>query len=746
MSGPTLVPPGHQAISVMRRVEGERLVLRTRRASGDCSTLVLLSPVGLQFAGTLRGVVLRGRGSIEGLPPEVSRTLEGFRVRARVAPEETGIAEVVDAGVLQVRADEGISEALPPSGYGYAWISTVWVPGDPLDKAWATLDEAGRTDALRQIAENLATLHRYGIFYGDLKPSNVIVGESGVVLIDLETLREVPGVDAPVRSLEYTPGYAAPEQEAMYEAYLTSDVWAFGALAASQWLSRPPGEAVRAVTAADPSDRVTAALPEPWLEVLRACLRPVPQARPRAAAVAAVLRGEDVGLEGFMDPPAAPGFGAYVQLTPEEGGDLTDETTRVEDPPSSSEGLEVFTPPELPPSQVATISPDQAMAFDDLLIDQADRPARRRSPALLVGGVVLLLGLLLIAGVGTRIALDRFGPTAPGTPDGPTDPVTPLREALMRHKTDAKFNGQDEIDRILAQATAAAERDPTPEVIGVRALAFVWSQRWHYSTADWDPAKWALAERETRRALAAGATVESRFARAMTMSAACRLMSERDADTRRGRCDEAEHQFDLLEEAHDTDRAGWLAVEIHWAAEVLEMHLVLRAMRVEDLVAIAEHTETAHTHCEEAWPLLDTAPVNGDEMNEDCIAISGWAEDYPAFLRWSDRLLSRRDRTSLDGAYPEVAKIFRGGALACTYRDVDRRGLPTRRARTGSWEHLCDVLGLAALGCGDAEAPTRLRRRARHVPWAAVQTALRDPPREECLLGNEESTIRERYR
>ncbi|MEO0604012.1 MAG: hypothetical protein AAF211_21425, partial [Myxococcota bacterium] len=68
MSGATLVPPGHQAISVLRRVDGERLVVHTRRPTGDCATLVLLTPVPLHFGSTLQGVMLRGRGSIEGLP------------------------------------------------------------------------------------------------------------------------------------------------------------------------------------------------------------------------------------------------------------------------------------------------------------------------------------------------------------------------------------------------------------------------------------------------------------------------------------------------------------------------------------------------------------------------------------------------------------------------------------------------------------------------------------------------------
>ncbi len=732
MSGPTLVPPGHQAIKVLRRVEGERLVIHTRRPSGDCATLVLLTPVPLHFGSTLQGVVLRGRGSIEGLPAEVSRTLEGFRVRARLPEDEMGIAQVVDAGVLQVREGEGIREAVPPTGHGYVWASTAWVPGETLDKAWPHLDGDARAETLRQIAVNLATLHRYGIFYGDLKPTNVIVGDAGqeTVLVDLETMREVPGVDAPVRSLEYTPGYAAPEQVSAYEAYLTSDVWSFGALAASQWLGRPPAEAVRAVTADELPATVRDALPPRWVEVLRACLRPIPQARPRAAAVAAVLKGETAGLEGFADPRSLPAFGSTVVLP--SSPPPSDETTRVEDPIP----VVPLAPDRAPPQKSA--APELEVA--DIVPSASGRPPRPargfRLPILLGAGLV---GLLAIVGV--RFATPESGETVAVPTTADEDVVVDLREALRRHKTDPDFNGQAEIDRIVDAASAAVLRDPSPEALGLRALAFVWSQRWHFSTADWDASKWARASRETRDA---SDTVEGLFARAMTMSAACRLMpSTADgAPTRTARCDEAERLFALLDEDGDEGRPAWLAVEIHWAAEVLQMHLTLRAQREGDVLGVAEHTALAHLHCEEAWPLLDQAPVNGDEMNEDCVAISGWARNYAAFFAWSDRLLERRGRTSLVGAYPEVAKIFRGGGLACTYREVDARGLPVGRARTGSWDHFCDVLGLAAIGCADATVPRRLRRRAPDVPWLELRRMLRDAPRRTCLLGTEEEPIR----
>ena len=805
MSRPTLVPDGHEAIKVLRRVADERLVLRTRKRSGDCTTLVLLTPVPLHFATTLKGVVLRGRGSIEGLPAEVSRTLEGFRVRARVGLEE-GIARVVDAGVLNPAAD---AELAAPPGHGFAWVATAWVEGETLDKAWASLDDHQRHRLLQRIAEGIATLHRHGVFYGDLKPGNVIVSpdREGAVLIDLETLREVPGVDAPVRCLEYTPGYAAPEQEALYEAYLTSDLWSFGTLAASQLTGLSPSDAVQALTQNTLSAEAATKLPPPWMDVLKACLRPMPQARPRASAVAAVLRGEQVGLEGFMDPPAAPRFGAFVKLgTP--GGNV-DETTRVEDPtppigsrPARGAGLDAVTIPDsartpvsgvrpvsqpptaaaisdpaippAPPESLVTINPrsvapnspktlevpdptppppdpgsDPGTATGFTLGRQAEPPPprRRRRP---FGRVLVLFTLLagLAAGAwfGGRVLFGevvevRLAQNAVKANQRADQALA----ALRRHKTESKFNSQTEVERILAEATAAAEIAPTPHALGVQSLALVWSQRWHFSTATWDPDAWALADDLTARALQGETTIHGSLARAMALSASCRLMPS-DGRERGRRCRAAQRRFrDATGRLSAIGDEAWLAVEAHWAAEMLESHLALVAFRSDDMGEARRHAAAALEHCEAAWPALDAAPVNGDELNEDCVGAAGWAHDYEAYLRWSDRLLTRRGRTTMSGSTPEIARIFRGGALQCATRDVGSSGMATGNPRSGGWENLCDYVALVALGCVKrAEKERRCQSKVLglctryskdpDVPWDEAVRAAQRPHRASCLL------------
>ncbi|HHO49534.1 MAG TPA: hypothetical protein ENK18_01385 [Deltaproteobacteria bacterium] len=810
MSRPILVPNGHEALKILRSVSQERLVLRTRRRSGDCTTLVLLTPVPLHFGPTLKGVVLRGRGSIEGLPAEVSRTLEGFRVRARVGLEDS-IARVVDAGVLQPSSSADVSGPRPPPGHGFAWVATAWVPGETLDKRWPDLSPQEQHRALLEIAEGIATLHRYGVFYGDLKPGNVILTDEGAVLIDLETLREVPGVDAPVRCLEYTPGYAAPEQEALYEAYLTSDLWSFGALASSQLTGLPPGEAVRAVSQGPLTPEIAHRLPPPWLDVLRACLRPMPQARPRASAVAAVLRGERVGLEGFMDPPSAPRFNAFVKVDTPQSADV-EETTRVDDPtppvgmisqppapaspapgpPRSEHAVVQYTPtlprgplsdltipdpdlrqptagpshPPPPPREIVTVMPRDAEAlkatpvvsyepthsesFEAMTPVQPSPPAiqgggGRRNVARLAGAL-FTLGFVAMCWFGGTTAFGRFQEArqARARERGNAYADTVLT-ALKRHKTDPIYNGQEEIERVLAAAREATAVAQTPDTLGVAALALVWSQRWHYSTASWDPEAWALADEETARAVDTRATPYGALARAMALSAACRLMPTKGRERGR-RCRAAQRRFrDATDQISILGEESWLAVEAHWAAEMLEAHLALEAYRQENLGEARRRAAAALEHCEAAWPALDSAPVNGDELNEDCIGVAGWAQDYEAYLRWSDRLLTRRDRTQASSAAPELARIFRGGGLPCAFRDVGSDGRPTSKSQPGSWGNLCDYVGLLALGCVDEATKARrcesrvlgvCTRYARDagVPWDAALKVSHDPYRTTCLL------------
>lgn len=78
------------------------------------------------------------------------------------------------------------------------------------------LDEWRLRAALRQVVRGVAALHAAGIVHRDLKPPNVLVTESGrVVILDFGIAAAV-GPSASLRTVEEgisgTVGYMAPEQ------------------------------------------------------------------------------------------------------------------------------------------------------------------------------------------------------------------------------------------------------------------------------------------------------------------------------------------------------------------------------------------------------------------------------------------------------------------------------------------------------------------------------------------------------
>ena len=91
----------------------------------------------------------------------------------------------------------------------------------------------------REACEALAYIHRQQVVHRDVKPANLILGESGVVLVDFGIARDLG--DRRARTIGVgTPHYIAPEVLAGYELSPRSDV--FG-LAATLWTllaGRPP--------------------------------------------------------------------------------------------------------------------------------------------------------------------------------------------------------------------------------------------------------------------------------------------------------------------------------------------------------------------------------------------------------------------------------------------------------------------------------------------------------------------------
>lgn len=143
-------------------------------------------------------------------------------------------------------------------------------------------------DAVRifvRIAEGLHAMHQRGIVHADMKPTNVLVGEDLVKIIDLG---QACPIDTRKSRIQGTPGYIAPEQAHRRRITERTDVYNFGAT--MYWtLARrviptvlPPraGEggdgsplSVDRVSPPDPLDQVVPGVPKSLAELVDECVR-----------------------------------------------------------------------------------------------------------------------------------------------------------------------------------------------------------------------------------------------------------------------------------------------------------------------------------------------------------------------------------------------------------------------------------------------------------------------------------------
>lgn len=132
-------------------------------------------------------------------------------------------------------------------------------PGKPLPVAlWL----------VRQTAQALHALHSAGWIHGDVKPANVIVGPRGhVTVVDLGFAAKIHTV--PGHQYRGTPAYSAPEAIAGQMASIPAmDIFSLGRIL-WQWITQtqqvnqsllePVADLVKAMVAADPNERPTAA-------------------------------------------------------------------------------------------------------------------------------------------------------------------------------------------------------------------------------------------------------------------------------------------------------------------------------------------------------------------------------------------------------------------------------------------------------------------------------------------------------
>jgi hypothetical protein len=186
---------------------------------------------------------------------------------------------------------------------GHVYIAYEYVPGRTLREAMRAreLDDRGAIEAAAQIADALAHAHAKGIVHRDVKPSNVLLAESGgidVRLLDfglaqmaefdtLTALGDIPG----------TLAYISPERLHGLTATTAADIWGLGVLLWEALAGEHPfwgGDLVetsrRIERGAPPLESVRPDLPGHVLETVASALLANPQRRPGAERLARELR------------------------------------------------------------------------------------------------------------------------------------------------------------------------------------------------------------------------------------------------------------------------------------------------------------------------------------------------------------------------------------------------------------------------------------------------------------------------
>ena len=204
------------------------------------------------------------------------------------------------ASLRHPRCQRIIALARDPS---HVYIAYEYIPGRTLREAIRSgaLDDQGAVEVAAQIAEALAHAHGRGIVHRDVKPSNVLLAESGEIdvrLLDfglaqmaefdtLTGLGDIPG----------TLAYISPERLHGETATAAADVWAVGVLLWEALAGEHPfwgGDLTetsrRIQQGAPPLESLRPDLPRHVLDTVAGALVASPARRPSAGRLADELR------------------------------------------------------------------------------------------------------------------------------------------------------------------------------------------------------------------------------------------------------------------------------------------------------------------------------------------------------------------------------------------------------------------------------------------------------------------------
>lgn len=288
-------------------------------------------------------------------------------------------------------------------GNGTAYMVMPYVVGPTLKTALAEMpgppDEAWlRGQVLTPLIEALSLLHKASCLHRDIAPDNILLTETGPMLLDFGAARKVIGDLNQTLTVVLKPGYAPIEQYGEVPGLTQgpwTDVYALGGVVRYAITGKVPVSATTRLvhdTMAPMAELAASQYGEAFLRAVDAALAVKPGDRPQDMAQFAALLGAEPGVALSVDalpvgaadaaPVAAPGPQPRT-LAPTVPAEVTEGATE-----------DVTQPGTRPAAVVPPVVTQAAVAPDPAAVARPARPARSAAPWWAAG----VVGLLLVLG------------------------------------------------------------------------------------------------------------------------------------------------------------------------------------------------------------------------------------------------------------------------------------------------------------------------------------------------------------